>query len=60
MKKLDIDLQKLKNQYNIVGKNEALDTALMTAVQVAPTDLSILAPVMLPSFSTMKAPITRP
>jgi len=42
MKKLDIDLQKLKNQYNIVGKNEALDTALMTAVQVAPTDLSVL------------------
>lgn len=42
MKKLDIDLQKLKNQYNIVGKNEALDTALRTAVQVAPTDLSVL------------------
>ena len=42
MKKLDIDLQKLKNQYNIVGKNKALDTALLTAVQVAPTDLSVL------------------
>jgi DNA-binding NtrC family response regulator len=42
MKKLDIDLQKLKNQYNIVGKNDALDTALKTAVQVAPTDLSVL------------------
>lgn len=42
MKKLDIDLRKLKNQYNIVGKNKALDTALQTAVQVAPTDLSVL------------------
>ena len=42
MKKLDIDLQKLKNQYNIVGKNEALNTALRIAIQVAPTDLSVL------------------
>lgn len=42
MKKLEIDLQKLKNQYNIVGKNEALNTALRIAVQVAPTDLSVL------------------
>jgi len=42
MKKLDIDLRKLKNQYNIVGRNKALDTALQTAVQVAPTDLSVL------------------
>ena len=42
MKKLDIDLQKLKIQYNIVGKNEALNTALRIAIQVAPTDLSVL------------------
>jgi DNA-binding NtrC family response regulator len=42
MKKLDIDLQKLKNQYNIVGRNEALNIALRTAIQVAPTDLSVL------------------
>ena len=42
MKKLDIDLQKLKLQYNIVGKDEALNTALRTAIQVAPTDLSVL------------------
>ncbi|MCR5534936.1 MAG: sigma-54 dependent transcriptional regulator [Bacteroidaceae bacterium] len=42
MRKLDIDLQKLKNQYNIVGRNEALNTALRTAIQVAPTDLSVL------------------
>ena len=42
MKKLNIDLQKLKNQYDIVGKDEALNTALRTAIQVAPTDLSVL------------------
>ena len=42
MKKLDIDLQKLKIQYNIVGRNEALNTALRIAIQVAPTDLSVL------------------
>lgn len=42
MRKLEIDLQKLKNQYNIVGRNEALNTALRTAIQVAPTDLSVL------------------
>ena len=42
MKKLNIDLQKLKNQYNIVGRNEALNTALRIAIQVAPTDLSVL------------------
>ena len=42
MKKLNIDLQKLKLQYNIVGKDEALNTALRTAIQVAPTDLSVL------------------
>lgn len=42
MKKLNIDLQALKNQYNIVGRNEALNTALRTALQVAPTDLSVL------------------
>ena len=42
MKKLNIDLQKLKNQYNIVGRNEGLNTALRIAIQVAPTDLSVL------------------
>ncbi|MBR4644199.1 MAG: sigma 54-interacting transcriptional regulator [Bacteroidaceae bacterium] len=39
---MNIDLQKLKLQYNIVGKDEALNTALRTAIQVAPTDLSVL------------------
>jgi len=42
MKKPNIDLQALKNQYNIVGRNEALNTALRIAIQVAPTDLSVL------------------
>ena len=42
MMKKEIDLQKIKNQYNIVGKNEALNTALRIAIQVAPTDLSVL------------------
>lgn len=40
--KKELDLQTLKNQYNIVGRNEALNTALRIAVQVAPTDLSVL------------------
>lgn len=37
-----MDLQTLKNRYGIVGRNEALDEALRTAVQVASTDLSVL------------------
>lgn len=36
------ELQNLKNRYGIVGRDEALDEALRTAVQVAPTDLSVL------------------
>ncbi len=36
------ELQSLKNRYGIVGRDEALDEALRTAVQVAPTDLSVL------------------
>ncbi len=36
------DMQTLKNRYGIVGRNEALDEALATAVLVAPTDLSVL------------------
>ncbi|MGM9621144.1 MAG: sigma-54 interaction domain-containing protein [Bacteroidaceae bacterium] len=36
------DLQTLKNHYGIVGRDEALDEALRTAVQVASTDLSVL------------------
>ena len=36
------ELQHLKNRYGIVGRDEALDEALRTALQVAPTDLSVL------------------
>lgn len=35
-------MQTLKNRYGIVGRNEALNEALATAVLVAPTDLSVL------------------
>lgn len=38
----DIDLQQLKLRYGVVGRDEALDEALKTAVQVARTDLSVL------------------
>ncbi len=38
----DIDLRQLKLRYGIVGRDEALDEALSTAVQVARTDLSVL------------------
>lgn len=36
------NLKELKNSYGIVGLNETLDEALVTAVKVAPTDLSVL------------------
>ncbi|MCR5002824.1 MAG: sigma-54 dependent transcriptional regulator [Bacteroidales bacterium] len=36
------ELQKLKNKYDIVGSDAALDRALETAVAVAPTDLIVL------------------
>ena len=36
------DLQKIKQKYNIVGNSEALNRALDIALQVAPTDLSVL------------------
>lgn len=35
-------LQSTKRRYGIVGRNQALDNALNTALRVAPTDLSIL------------------
>ena len=40
--KSNIDLQQLKLRYGIVGRDEALDDALRTAVQVARTDPSVL------------------
>jgi transcriptional regulator with PAS, ATPase and Fis domain len=36
------ELQKLKNRYTIVGNCDALNRALDVALQVAPTDLSVL------------------
>lgn len=40
MKKFD--LQEIKNRYGIVGRDEGLNTALSTAIQVAGTNLSVL------------------
>ena len=36
------ELQRIKQRYNIVGNDEALNHALDIALQVAPTDLSVL------------------
>ena len=36
------DLQKIKQRYNVVGNCDALNRALDVALQVAPTDLSVL------------------
>lgn len=36
------DLQRLKNKYDIIGNDAALNHALETAVAVAPTDLTVL------------------
>lgn len=37
-----MDLQGIKQRFGIIGNNEALDRALDIAVQVAPTDISVL------------------
>ena len=37
-----MDLQALKNKYDIIGNDPALNEALETAVKFAPTDLSVL------------------
>ncbi len=37
-----MDLQSIKQRFGIIGNNEALDRALDIAVQVAPTDISVL------------------
>lgn len=36
------ELQKLKNKYDIIGNDDALNRALETAMAVAPTDLAVL------------------
>ena len=37
-----MDLQSIKNRYDIIGNDPALNRALETAVAVAPTDLTVL------------------
>jgi transcriptional regulator with PAS, ATPase and Fis domain len=59
------DLQNIKQRFGIIGNNEALNRAIDIAVQVAPTDLSVLItgesgtgkeifPQVIHSFSTRK------
>jgi len=36
------ELQRLKNKYDIIGKDAMLDRAIETAVAIAPTDLTVL------------------
>ena len=36
------ELQRIKQRYNIVGNSDGLNRALDVALQVAPTDLSVL------------------
>ena len=36
------ELQDLKNRYDIIGNDPALNRALETAVAIAPTDLTVL------------------
>ena len=38
----NIELQRIKQRYNVVGNCDALNRALDIALQVAPTDLSVL------------------
>ena len=37
-----LDLQKIKNKFDIIGTDEALNRAIETALAVAPTDLTVL------------------
>lgn len=37
-----MEIQSIKNKFGIIGRSEALNRAIETAVRVAPTDLSIL------------------
>ena len=37
-----MELRSIKQRYDIIGRSEALDRALSTAVRVAPTDLTVL------------------
>ena len=37
-----IELQRIKNKFDIIGNDEGLNRALETAAAVAPTDLTVL------------------
>lgn len=39
---MEMDIQTIKNRFGIIGNSPALNFALQVAVQVAPTDLSVL------------------
>ena len=39
---MDIDIDKIKRQFNIIGDDNKLDLAISTAIIVASTDLPIL------------------
>ena len=37
-----MDIQSIKNRFGIIGNSPALNYALQVAIQVAPTDLTVL------------------
>ena len=39
---MKVDLQQIKQRFGIIGNNTALNRAIDIALQVAPTDLSVL------------------
>ncbi|MCL6524591.1 MAG: sigma-54 dependent transcriptional regulator [Thermoflavifilum sp.] len=42
MPEIDVELQSIKNRFGIIGNSPALNYALRVAMQVAPTDLTVL------------------
>ena len=49
------ELQKIKQRYNIVGNSDGLNRALDVALQVAPTDLSVLIVGLVPLLSLWRS-----
>ena len=41
------EIQQVKQRFGIIGNTEALSRAIDVAIQVAPTDLSVLSPAIL-------------
>ena len=39
---MNVDIQQIKHRFGIIGNSPLLDHAIRTAVQVAPTDMSVL------------------